>query len=154
MAEFKRIVRICGTDVDGSNKLVYGLAKIKGIGARLARVVTTAAGLDPEMRVGHLSDGDIKRLESIARDPASHGVPSWFVNRRKDRMTRDDGHLLGSDLVLQTKMDIDFLKKIGCRRGVRHSLGLKVRGQRTKTTGRRGVAVGVRRKREGPRPST
>lgn len=153
MAEFRRIVRICGTDIDGSTELVYGLTGIKGVGARLAHALVTAAGLDPEMRVGHLSDKEINRLESIAKEPASYGIPLWFFNRRKDRMASGDVHLLGSDLVLQTKMDIDFLKKIGCRRGSRHYLGLKVRGQRTQTTGRRGVAVGVRRRKGGPRPS-
>ncbi|HID90539.1 TPA: 30S ribosomal protein S13 [Candidatus Bathyarchaeota archaeon] len=145
--EFRRIVRICGTDLDGTIKLAYGLSRIKGVGIRLAHAVMTVAKLDPEMRLGQLSDGDVARVESIIKDPLSYGISPWLVNRRRDRETGDDLHLIGSDLVLRTKMDIDFLKKIGCRRGIRHALGLKVRGQRTKATGRRGVAVGVRRKR-------
>jgi small subunit ribosomal protein S13 len=54
--------------------------------------------------------------------------------------------LIGPDLTLRTKADIDFVKEIRTWKGVRHSLGLKVRGQRTKSTGRKGRAVGVKKK--------
>jgi len=56
-------------------------------------------------------------------------------------------HLLSSDLVLRTKMDIDLMKKIKSWKGYRHAYGLKVRGQRTRTTGRTGKTVGVSKKR-------
>jgi small subunit ribosomal protein S13 len=49
-------------------------------------------------------------------------------------------------LTLSTKTDIDFMTDIRTWKGVRHSLGLKVRGQRTRTTGRKGRAVGVAKK--------
>jgi len=55
-------------------------------------------------------------------------------------------HLLSADLVLRTKMDIDDAKNIRSWRGYRHAYGLKVRGQRTKTTGRAGKALGVKKK--------
>jgi small subunit ribosomal protein S13 len=54
--------------------------------------------------------------------------------------------LIGPDLALRTKADIDFVREIRTWKGVRHSLGLKVRGQRTKSTGRKGRAVGVKKK--------
>jgi small subunit ribosomal protein S13 len=44
------------------------------------------------------------------------------------------------------KSDIDYMKKMKCWKGIRHSQGLKVRGQCTRTTGRFGAAVGVARK--------
>jgi small subunit ribosomal protein S13 len=69
-----------------------------------------------------------------------------MFNRRKDLETGRDEHLIGPDLVLRNKADIDFMRDIRTWKGVRHSLGLKVRGQRTKTTGRKGRAVGVRKK--------
>jgi len=68
------------------------------------------------------------------------------LNRRRDLKTGKDLHLHGSDLVLTIKEDIEREKKIKSWRGVRHSLGLKVRGQRTKTTGRKHAAVGVLRR--------
>jgi small subunit ribosomal protein S13 len=55
-------------------------------------------------------------------------------------------HLLGTDLIVQTKNDIEQMKKIRSWKGFRHSYGLKVRGQRTKSTGRAGKAMGVKRK--------
>jgi small subunit ribosomal protein S13 len=149
MAEgFRHIVRIRGTDIDGSKKLAYGLAKISGVGINFARAVIKAAGLSPDLRIGMLSDEDVKRIEEIISDPAKSGIPSFLFNRRKDLETGLDKHLHGSDLAIRWKMDIDFLKSIKCWRGIRHALGLKVRGQHTRTTGRKGKTVGVRRKRQ------
>ena len=55
-------------------------------------------------------------------------------------------HLLSADLAFKTKTDIDEAKEIRSWRGYRHAYGLKVRGQRTKTTGRAGKALGVKKK--------
>jgi len=140
-------VRIAGQDVDGSNKVVYAISQIKGIGINLAHSIVRIANIDPDTRVGFLSDADIKRLENVIRNPKKYGVPTWMLNRRKDLETGEDLHLIGSDLVLRVKMDIDLMKKIKCWKGVRHALGLKVRGQRTRTTGRTGQTVGVTRRR-------
>jgi small subunit ribosomal protein S13 len=144
--EMRYIVRIAGTDIDGSKKLAYGLTKIRGIGASYANAVIKAAELRPEMRVGTLSEAEVERLEGAIRDPARLGLPPRMFNRRKDLETGRDEHLIGPDLVLRNKADIDFMRDIRTWKGVRHSLGLKVRGQRTKTTGRKGRAVGVRKK--------
>ena len=144
---FRHIVRIAGQDVDGSSKVVYAISQIKGIGINLAHSIVRIVNIDPDTRVGFLSDADIKRLENIIRDPKKYGVPVWMLNRRKDLETGEDLHLIGSDLVLRVKMDIDLMKKIKCWKGVRHALGLKVRGQRTRTTGRTGQTVGVTRRR-------
>nr|HDO80640.1 30S ribosomal protein S13 [Candidatus Bathyarchaeota archaeon] len=80
-------------------------------------------------------------------NPSSVGIPSWMLNRQKDLETGKDLHLIGSQLALTVKNDIELMKRIRCWKGVRHALGLKVRGQRTKTTGRKGQTVGVRRKK-------
>ncbi|MHA1722752.1 MAG: 30S ribosomal protein S13, partial [Candidatus Baldrarchaeia archaeon] len=53
-----------------------------------------------------------------------------------------------SDLVLTIKSDIDRMKKIKSWKGIRHALGLKVRGQRTRTTGRGGRTIGVTKKKK------
>jgi small subunit ribosomal protein S13 len=79
-------------------------------------------------------------------DPGKYSIPGRLLNRRKDADTGRDLHLVTADLTLRTKNDIDFMKNIKSWKGVRHSLGLKVRGQRTKTTGRSGKAVGVKKK--------
>src|SRR5439155_875939 len=100
-----------------------------------------AAKINPEARMGALSDGELSRVEDVIKDPLKHGIPPRMVNRRKDIETGRDMHLVGADLALKIKSDIDLMKDIQSWKGVRHSLGLKVRGQRTRTTGRSGKAV-------------
>lgn len=135
-----------GTDLDGTRKVAYGLSKIRGLGPNLAGAVVKAAGLKAELPIGRLSDTDTRKLEDIIKDPAKFGIPTRLFNRRKDLDTGRDSHLVGPDLALRIKGDIDHMKNLRSWKGVRHSLGLKVRGQRTKTTGRTGKAVGVRKK--------
>lgn len=145
--EFRYIVRLIDTDLDGFRKVPYALTKIKGVGVRLGWAIVRAAGIDPDKRMGFLSEGELKRIEAVLRDPVKFGIPNWMVNRRKDIETGRDTHLIGSGLEFRVKQDIEFMKSIRSWKGWRHSLGLKVRGQRTRTTGRKGRTVGVRRRR-------
>ena len=146
--EFRHIVRMADTDLDGSQKVAYALTKIKGVGIRLAGAIVRVAGVNPEERLGNLTDEEIERLEDAIKNPLKYGIPPYLLNRQRDPTTGKDLHLIGADLTLQVKADIDLMKKIKCWKGVRHSLGLKVRGQRTRTTGRKGATVGVRRKKK------
>jgi len=145
--EFRHIVRVTDTDIDGSLKVGYALTKIKGVSISLANAVLKKAGINPEIRLGLLSEEQVKKIEDVLLNPAKYGIPNWLLNRRKDLETGKDLHLLSSDLVLRTKMDIDLMKKIKSWKGYRHAYGLKVRGQRTRTTGRTGKTVGVSKKR-------
>jgi len=144
--EFRHILRITDTDVDGTLKVPFAVSRIKGISLSLANAILKKAGVDPNARVGFPTEADIEKIEEIIEDPVKYGVPNWLLNRRKDRETGKDRHLLSADLVLRTKMDIDEMKEIKSWRGYRHAYGLKVRGQRTKTTGRSGKALGVKKK--------
>ena len=145
--EFRHIVRVTDTDIDGTLKVGYALTKIKGVSISLANAILKKAEVNPEIRLGLLSEEQVRKIEDILENPAKYGIPNWLLNRRKDLETGKDLHLLSSDLVLRTKMDIDLMKKIKSWRGYRHAHGLKVRGQRTRTTGRTGKTVGVRKKR-------
>ena len=145
--QFRYIVRIAGTDIDGKLKLPYGLSEIKGIGYTTALAVIRVLGLDPNMRIGFLKDEEIRKLEEAVKDLTRLGFPSWLYNRRKDYETGIDKHLIGADLIFHARRDIEREIRIGTWRGVRHKLGLKVRGQRTGTTGRLGMTVGVKKKR-------
>jgi len=140
-------VRVAGTNLDGFDKLGYGLTKIKGVGINLAEAIIKVTDLDPNIRVGNLTEKAVSKIEEVLRDPSKYDIPHWLLNYRRDFQTGKSLHLIGSDLMLRVKSDIDFMKKIKTWKGVRHSLGLKVRGQRTKTTGRKGRVVGVRKKR-------
>ncbi len=146
--EFRHIVRVRGTDLDGSERVTYGLLKITGLGINLTSALVRALGIDMETRIGNLSDEDIRRIEDALSDPKKCGIPSWYLNRRKDRESGEDLHDTGPDLSLRIRSDIERLQKIRSWRGVRHMFGLKVRGQKTRTTGRTGRSVGVRRTRE------
>jgi small subunit ribosomal protein S13 len=144
--EFRHIVRILGADSAGTLKVSYALTEIKGVSGSLSNAVLKRAGVNPDLRVGFLSESDISKIEDIIKEPAKYNIPSWMFNRRKDSDTGKDVHLLSADLVLKIKTDIDQAKEIRSWRGYRHAYSLKVRGQRTKTTGRAGKALGVKKK--------
>lgn len=145
--EFRHIVRISGTDLDGSRKLEYGLTKIRGINTNLSKAIIKVTNLESVQRIGNLTDGDVQRIEATLKDPEKHGVPTWLLNRRKDLATGRALHFIGPDLTLRIMADITFMREMRSWKGTRHSLGLKVRGQRTKTTGRSGRVVGVAKKK-------
>jgi small subunit ribosomal protein S13 len=71
-----------------------------------------------------------------------------MVNRPKDIYTGEVRHLLGPDLTMMNDDDVNRMRKMRSYRGIRHETGQKVRGQRTKSTGRTGTTVGVKRKKE------
>jgi small subunit ribosomal protein S13 len=144
--EFRHILRIIDADVDGTLKTPYALARVKGVSLSLANAILKKTGVDPEKRAGFLTEAEVERIEEMIKDPTKHGLPSWLFNRRKDAESGKDAHLISADLVLRTKMDVDQMKNIKSWRGYRHAYGLKVRGQRTKTTGRAGKALGVKKK--------
>ena len=144
--EYKHIVRVASADIDGQENLLQGLTRIKGVGLRIAKSIINQLELDPSQRLGYITDETIAGIEQIIKDPVAAGLPDWYVNRPRDRMSGKMMHLIGSDLDFAHKNDIDRLRRIKSWRGTRHSLGLKVRGQHTRTTGRGGMAVGVSRK--------
>ncbi len=139
---FKPIVRIGDTDLDGTKAVAFALTKIKGIGISTAFAICRYLGVNPLAKLGELPDDLIKKLDWAVRN-LHQFAPGWFVNRPKDPETGKNVHLIGAELILTAKKDIDLMKKIGCWRGFRHKLGLKVRGQRTATTGRLGITIGV-----------
>jgi small subunit ribosomal protein S13 len=144
--EFQHIIRFAGTDIEGSQPVTYALTSVKGVGVRLAHVIIEKSGINPETRMGFLSSAEVEKIEDVIKNPKSYGIPVWLLNRRKDVDTGKDVHLLDTDLIVKTKDDIDQMKKIRSWKGFRHSYGLKVRGQRTKSTGRAGKAMGVKKK--------
>ena len=144
--EYKHIVRVASADIDGQESLLQGLTRVKGVGLRISKTIINQLELDPSQRLGYVTDEVIASIENIIKDPVAAGLPDWYVNRPRDRMSGKMIHLIGSDLDFAHKNDIDRLRRIKSWRGTRHSLGLKVRGQHTRTTGRGGMAVGVSRK--------
>lgn len=144
--EIKYIVRIAQTDLDGKKTVQYALTGLKGVGIRTARILTQRASIDPNDSMGYLNDEQVERLrESVAN--FNQNIPAWMFNYRKSPVTGENQHLLGSQLDLTLREDLNRMKKTRSYTGIRHERGHKVRGQRTKSTGRRGATVGVQRKK-------
>ena len=135
------------SQVDGNAKLEYGLTQIRGIGMRFAQAIVRVAKIDPDLRIGAIPEKDLNRIEEIIINPITSGIPAWMVNRKKDLVTGENLHIIGNRLELSVRRDIDRMKRIRSYKGVRHHRGLKVRGQKTKSTGRHGLVVGVIRKK-------
>ncbi len=125
------------------------LTGIKGVGRRCARIFTDKAGVDPYATLGMLPDAEIDKLKKVIEEEASKILPAWLVNRRGDIETGTDKHVMGLDLTMTLREDLDLMKKMRSYKGIRHERGLRVRGQRTRSTGRTGAIVGVSRKKEG-----
>jgi small subunit ribosomal protein S13 len=135
------------SQVDGNAKVEYGLTQIRGVGRRFAQAIIRVAKIDPDLRIGAIPEKDLNRIEEIIIAPITNGIPAWMVNRKKDLVTGEDLHIIGNRLELSVRRDIDRMKRIRSYKGVRHHRGLKVRGQKTKSTGRHGLVVGVIRKK-------
>lgn len=145
--DFKYIVRIASTDLDGKRQVRYALTGIKGIGHRAATLICARARVEPTAVMGYMKPDEVERLAG-AVDGIGETLPGWMVNRRSDFYTGESRHLLGTDLVLSLREDVNLMRKIRCYKGIRHERGHKVRGQRTKSTGRTGAIVGVSHKKE------
>ncbi|MGC8557727.1 MAG: 30S ribosomal protein S13 [Nitrososphaeria archaeon] len=144
--QIRAIIRISGRDINGNKPLIAALRDIRGINFSTAIAVIRALRLDPSIRLGKLNESQLQSLERAISNPKALNVPVWLLNRRKDIETGEDLHLLESDLSFKIKEDIEREKTMNSWKGMRHTLGLKVRGQRTRTTGRKGMTVGVRKK--------
>jgi ribosomal protein S13 len=131
------------SQVDGNAKVEYGLTQIRGIGMRFAQAIVRVAKISPDLRIGAIPEKDLNRIEEIIIAPIANGIPVWMVNRKKDLVTGENLHIIGNRLELSVRRDIDRMKRIRSYKGVRHHQGLKVRGQKTKSTGRHGLVVGV-----------
>jgi small subunit ribosomal protein S13 len=143
--EIKHLVRIANTDLEGKKSVQNSITGIKGINRRIARIISDRSNVDPTATIGYLEDEKIDSLKKTIEEIESI-LPTWMLNRRKDLLTGDDKHILATDILLTKREDLNTLKKTRSYRGVRHERGHKVRGQRTRSTGRKGLTVGVKRK--------
>ena len=147
--DFKHLVRIANSDLDGNKAISQALRKIKGVNFMFSNAACNTSGIDHTRKAGNLTDEEIKKLSDVIENPLKFNIPEWLINRRKDVVDGTSKHLLTGDLKFQQENDIKILRKIRCYRGVRHSYGLPVRGQRTKSNFRKNkgrVSLGVKKK--------
>jgi len=148
--DFKYIVRISNTDVNGEKNIVYGLTSIKGIGVHMATIIADQAGVDKKVLIGNLDDSQIQKFQEIINN-VTKTAPNWMLNHRKDYETGQNLHFVSSDIDIRLRDEINIMKKIRSYRGIRHELGLSVRGQRTGSNGRKGLALGVSKRKVEPK---
>lgn len=146
---FQHILRLLGTNVDGKTKIMYALTKIKGVGRRYSNLVCKKADVDLSKRAGDCTVEELERIVTIIQNPTQYKIPLWFLNRQRDIVDGKTSQLLANQLDNKLREDLERLKKIRAHRGLRHYWGLRVRGQHTKTTGRRGKTIGVSKKKGG-----
>jgi len=143
--EIRYFVRIGTTDLDGTKSVRVALTGIKGVGRHTSAVITRMANVDEYATLGRMDEASVNRIRTAVEQYAGK-IPAWMANRPKDVYTGEARHLLGGDVAMAKEEDVNLMRKIRCYRGIRHETGQKVRGQRTKSTGRTGSTVGVKRK--------
>lgn len=145
------MVRINNKDLNGARPVYQAIQDIKGVGQRMGKSIASVfekeTGVAFDAVLGNLSEEQDRALEDIIVHPQKHGFPQWTLNRRHDYETGQTGHLVMSDLDFTLRKDLQRLNQIKSYRGLRHSWGLPVRGQKTKSTHRgKGGVVGVTKK--------
>merc|ERR1712203_198042 len=120
---FQHILRVMNTNIEGKTNIMFAMGSIKGCGRRYANIVLKKA------------------------DIPQHKIPDYFLNRQKDCKDGKTAQVMANFLDNKLREDLERLKKIRAHRGLRHYWGVRVRGQHTKTTGRRGRTVGVSKKK-------
>ncbi|QTA38706.1 30S ribosomal protein S13 [Thermosipho ferrireducens] len=116
------MARIVGVEIPNDKKVEIALTYIYGIGKTRAKQICENANIDPNKRVRELNEDEISRIAS-------------FIQQN---------YKVEGELRSEVMRNIKRLMDIGCYRGLRHKLGLPVRGQKTKSNART---------RKGPRPS-
>ncbi len=108
------MARLVGVDLPRDKRIEIGLTYIYGIGLTTSKKILAETGVDPDIRVRDLSEGDLGKL----RDYITNNLTTE------------------GDLHREVSQNIKRLMEIGCYRGLRHRKGLPVHGQRTHTNAR------------------
>lgn len=139
------LVRIMGQDIRGSKSIYVGLTRIKGVSWAISNALCLRLGIDRKTKIATLTKDKIRHIEEGLK---SLDIPAFMKNRRADRETGEDLHLFTTNLDIKKEFDIKRLKQIKSYKGIRHSLGLPVRGQRTRSHFRTKAKKGVRQKND------
>ena len=142
---FRYIVRVANTDLDGTRPTALALTGVRGVGLRIAEVACHLSDVNASEMIGNLPETTVEGLETTLGALAAK-MPAWMVNHPHEPLVGESPHYVGPDLETRRRDDINVMKMIRSYRGVRHERGQKVRGQRTRSNGRTGMAAGVLKK--------
>jgi small subunit ribosomal protein S13 len=140
--DIRYFVRIGQSDLDGTQSVERALTDLNGIGRRAARIIAEEAGVDRTATFGALDDDTIEDVVDLVEGFADE-TPEWLTNHRNEFFSGETTHRIGNDLEITRRQDINRMKMIDSYKGIRHKRGQKVRGQRTKSTGRTEGTIGV-----------
>jgi small subunit ribosomal protein S13 len=140
--DIRYFVRIGKTDLDGTKTVERSLSEMDGIGRRTARIIADRAGVDRMAVFGRLEEETIEEVVSVVESYAEE-VPEWMTNHQRSFFNGETTHEIGTELDMTRRKDINRMQMIDSYKGVRHKRGQKVRGQRTKSTGRSEGTIGV-----------
>ena len=146
MKNSKQLIRILNTDISASKDIYHGLQKIKGISYSFSNALCINLNLDKSKKIGDLSKDEIKKIETYVKNPK---IQPWLLNSQKDYETGNDIHISTTDLKFRIDNIKKRLMKIKSYRGLRLSVGLPVRGQRTKGHFRKGKTIVTGKKPKG-----
>lgn len=146
--DFKYVIRIESTDLNGNKNIVVSLTSIDGIGDNLARAVLRVAKIPFGKKTGYLTDEEVAKIDDIIRNLDKYNIPLYMFNRRRDYDTGVDKHLIGNAVKFTEDQDIKRMKKIRTWVGLRHMFNLPVRGQRTNSNHRRTKVIKKRKTRK------
>ena len=122
------MARVAGVNIPNEKRVEIGLTYIFGIGLTTSKKIITQTKINPDTRVKDLTEAELEKIRE-------------FIGKT----IRVEG-----DLKMEVTQNIKRLKEISAYRGTRHTKGLPVRGQRTKTNARtkrgRKITVGSGRK--------
>jgi small subunit ribosomal protein S13 len=140
--DIRYFVRIGQTDLDGTKSVERSLTDMNGIGHRAARIIAERAEVDRRAVFGKLDEEEIDRVVELVEGYADE-VPEWMTNHQRAFFSGETTHEIGNELDMTRRRDINRMQMIDSYKGVRHKRGQKVRGQRTKSTGRTEGTIGV-----------
>ena len=107
------MARIAGIDIPKNKRGVISLTYIFGIGRSRAKKILSTAGVDESKNVSDWSDSDISKIREA--------VGTYTIE---------------GELRSENQLNVKRLMDIGCYRGIRHRIGLPLRGQKTKNNSR------------------
>ena len=108
------MARISGIDLPKNKRGVIGLTYIYGVGRRTASEILKNAGISEDKKVNEWNDDELAAIRGFILDNVK----------------------VEGELRSEVQLNIKRLMDIGCQRGIRHRLGLPLRGQRTKNNSR------------------
>ena len=138
----RNVIRVAEADLNADEKVESSIRNIKGIGFTLSKIIVDKCGFH-EKKLIDLTQDEIDKLEALVKSP---DVDSWLLNNRQYTKTGENAHFVSSELFFVQNSFISEMKKMKSYKGVRHILRLPVRGQRTKSSFRKSLGVGVSRK--------